>query len=141
MKEYDFLFINGSDKVLLHKESEGIANDNGLAVARRNITTIATHLFLHRLKDTNASFSDIISALNEEFEKIPAPKKVTREKRDDDFVIDFIKKDLEENGATAIAKALKRYQAAGYACLDSRFRDLYKATRDLYNATKDKGSM
>lgn len=134
LKSYDFLFIQCAPKTLHHKDTTKTSKNNGLAISNRNITTFATHLFLHRLKDTNAPFSDIISALNEEFEKIPVPKKVIREKRDDAFIIGFIQKDIEKHGVSAIAKSLERYKAAGFACLDTRFSGLYKET-------KNKGSM
>ncbi|MFA0415267.1 DUF6884 domain-containing protein [Vibrio renipiscarius] len=123
LHSYKHCFIKCSRSVLTHCQ----ASTFGLSLTDRNITTIATHLFLCNLELTKLNFSDTIFALNEEIGKLSAPIAVRRVKCSDDFILSYIENNIFKNDTkpTSATLALKQLKSEGFACTDTRFSTLY----------------
>ncbi len=124
---FEPLFVHTSEKVLQHPDAEKC----GLALTNRNITSIATFLFVEQLNLTNDSFSDIIRGLNLKLQSLNAPKTPFRTKQSDEFIIDFIKQCLTENCNLSKKSIHDRFRNEGNACSDERFSPLYKQVKKI----------
>ncbi|MEZ9157231.1 DUF6884 domain-containing protein [Vibrio lentus] len=127
LTSYSTCFVKCSRQVLDHKS----AKNYGLSIADRSITAIAALMFLNKIELTKPDFSDTISALNLDFAQLTPKQKQSRTKRDDDFIVDFIKNEIltGEHKPVSGAAALKIYQASGNACTDKRFATIYKQVK------------
>lgn len=121
LQPFKSVFIRASRKVLQHPK----ATKCGLAITDRNITSIATHLFVEQLRLTNRSFSAIIRALNKELENLTVPKRPSRAKRDDNFILAFIEQGFRNHREVSQSLLFNLYKEEGNACTDTRFRTLY----------------
>ncbi|MDN3716557.1 DUF6884 domain-containing protein [Vibrio breoganii] len=124
LQQFGQCFVQCSRNVLKYAPSASV----GLSLTDRNITAIATHLFVEKLELTKPDFNATIRGLNKEFSLVRSNTIEKRTKRSDEFIISYIEDKLFKQGKAppSINSAFKQYKTDGHACQDKRFATLYK---------------
>ncbi|OBT13538.1 hypothetical protein A9264_14065 [Vibrio sp. UCD-FRSSP16_10] len=124
LEHFSQCFVQCSRNVLGHVSGASV----GLSLTDRNITAIATHLFVEKLEITKPDFNATIRDLNEEFALVTSNTAKKRTKRSDEFIVSYIEDKLLKQGKAppSINSAFKQYKTDGNACQDKRFATLYK---------------